>query len=228
MNYPLAFTNNSTIFANETNLSYFSTPRPLSAKIGGVLLPETFSRKKFPKNFPPKGRLTFCYIFGAKNYVLLGELFSIFMVRKIMRVKGTCRSANRGGSFCLLSIYQAGFQSPLLPESPALQKGIESGQKGAKVNIYLLDFVSPRDFRRQEGAKSKHIFGKWCWCVVSCAPLVVVSTSGICAGFRTCRTCHRLALVLWWCAPCLLSACLLCACGALHLNMALFRVLKGF
>ena len=112
MNYPLAFQNNSTIFAHETNLSYFSTPRPLSAKIGGVLLPETFSRKKFPKFFPPKGRLTFCYIFGAKNYVLLGELFSIFSVRKIMRVKGSCRSANGGGvPFCLLSIYQTG--SPL-------------------------------------------------------------------------------------------------------------------
>ena len=49
----------------------------------------------------------------------------------------------------------------------------------------------------------------WLWCVVSCAPLVVVSTGGICAGFRTC---HRSALVLWWCAPRLLSAFLLCAC----------------
>ena len=117
-----------------------------------------------------------CYMFGAKNYVLLGELFSVFSVRKIMRVRGTCRSANRGGggSFCLLSIYQAGFHSPLLPESPALQKSIESGQNRSKVNIYLLDFVSPREFRRPKGTKSKHIFGKWCWCVVSCAPLVVV------------------------------------------------------
>ena len=53
------------------------------------------------------------------------------------------------------------------------QKGIESGQKVAKVNIYLLDFVSPRDFRRQEGAKPKHIFEIWCECVWSCAPLVV-------------------------------------------------------
>ena len=80
-------------------------PRPLSAKIGGVLLPETFSRKKFPKIFPPKGRLTFCYIFGAKNYILLGELFSIFSVRKIMRVRGTCRSANRGGCPFLPTLY---------------------------------------------------------------------------------------------------------------------------
>ena len=49
------------------------------------------------------------------------------------------------------------------------------------------------------------------WGVV-CAPLVVVSTGGICAGFRTCQICRRLALVLWWCAPRLLPACLLCAC----------------
>ena len=144
MNYPLAFQNNSTIFAHETNLSYFSTPRPLSAKIGGVLLPETFSRKKFPKIFPPKGRLTFCYIFGAKNYVLLGELFSVFSVRKIMRVRGTCRSANRGGvSLFAYSIYQASFHSPLLPESsttPPGQKGIESGQNRSKMNKFLVCF----------------------------------------------------------------------------------------
>ena len=33
--------------------------------------------------------------------------------------------------------------------------------------------VFPRDFRRQEVSKSKHIFEMWLWCVVSCAPLVV-------------------------------------------------------
>ena len=72
--------------------------------------------------------------------------------------------------------------------------------------------VFPRDFRRPKGAKSKHIFEIWCECVWSCAPLVVVSTGGICAGFRTCQICRRLALVLWWCAPRLLSALLHCAC----------------
>ena len=143
MNYPLAFTNNSTIFAHETNLSYFSTSPPL-LKIGGFLLPETLSRKKFPKIFPPKGRLTFCCIFGAKNYVLLVELFSIFSVRKIMGVEGACRSANGGGvPFCMPSIYQAGFHLPLLPESsttPPGRKGIESGQNRSKMNKFLVCF----------------------------------------------------------------------------------------
>lgn len=141
MNYPLAFTNNSTIFANETNLSYFSTPRPLSAKIGGVLLPETFSRKKFPKIFPPKGRLTFCCIFGAKNYVLLGELFSVFSVRKIMRVRGTCRSANRGGWLFLPTLYISSRLS-FAPASGVLHHSTKS--KGHRV--------------RSKRGKSKHLF----------------------------------------------------------------------
>lgn len=133
MNYPLAFTNNSTIFAHETNLSYFSTSPPLH-KIGGVLLPETFSRKKFPKIFPPKGRLTFCCIFGAKNYVLLGELFSIFLVRKIMRVKGTCRSANRGGvALFAYSLYiKPAFIRPCFRSPPPLNKVKRASNQGKK------------------------------------------------------------------------------------------------
>ena len=49
---------------------------------------------------------------------------------------------------------------------------------------------------------------------------VVCSSGGVfhcvhwcrCAGVRGFRTCRRSALVLWWCAPCLLSALLHCAC----------------
>ena len=146
MNYPLAFTNNSTIFAHETNLSYFSTPRPLSSRLGAFFYPKHSPVKKFPKFFPPKGRLTFCCIFGAKNYVLLGELFSIFSVRKIMRVKGSCRSANGGGCPFLPTLYI----SNMLAFTPDYfrtlrhsqgQKGIESGQKVAKMNFFLIDFV---------------------------------------------------------------------------------------
>ena len=45
-----------------------------------------------------------------------------------------------GGSFCMLAIYQTGFHSLLLLDSsgtPQGQKGIESGQKVAKVNNFL-------------------------------------------------------------------------------------------
>ena len=103
--------------------------------------------------------MTFCFIFGAKNYVLLGELFSIFMVRKIMGVKGTCRSANRGGCPFLYALYIANrlsfaSVSRVLRHSQG-QKCIESGQKGSKVNIYLLAFVFSRDFRRPKRAKFK-------------------------------------------------------------------------
>ena len=61
----------------------------------------------------------------------------------------------------------------------------------------------------------------WWWC-----PLVQR-----CAGFRGFRTCHRLALVLWWCAPRLLPACLLCACRVAceYGSISRFKgVLRGF
>ena len=180
MNYPLAFTNNSTIFANETNLSYFSTPRPLSSRLGAFFYPKHSPVKNFRKFFQPK----------------VGELFSIFMVRKIMGVKGTCRSGNRGGcpSFMPFLHIAKGLPS-CLPSSSLVVNfqsiGANFQQKVAKVNIYLLDFVSPREFRRQQTAKSKHIFVMWLWCVVSCAPLVVVSTG--------CRRCAP-APSLWVCS----------------------------
>ena len=127
----------------------------------------------------------------------------------------------------MLSIYQTGIHSLLLPGSsstPQGQKGIESGQKVAKVNIYFLAFVFYRDFRRQERAKSKHIFEIWYWRAVSCAPFVVcfiVST--------WCRWCAP-APSLWVCSvplPCLLPSFLLCF-TALPFKYALFRVLRAF
>ena len=64
-----------------------------------------------------------------------------------------------GGWLFLPTLYissQLSFASaPWLPQPSQGQKSIESGQKVAKVNIYLLGFVSPREFRRQETAKFK-------------------------------------------------------------------------
>ena len=64
---------------------------------------------------------------------------------------------------------------------------------------------------------------------VSSCPLVQRSAGFRC--FRTCRTCHRSALVLWWCVPCLLPAFLLCLwCIALEYgSISRFKgVFRGF
>lgn len=107
-----------------------------------------------------------------------------------MGVKGTCRSANGGGCPFLYARYISSRLS-FAPASGLLrhsqgQKGIELGQKVAKVNIYFLAFVFSRDFRRQERAKSKHIFEIWYWRAVSCAPFVV---------------CFIVSTWCRWCAP---------------------------
>ena len=118
-------------------------PRPLSSRLGAFFYPKHSPVKIFRKFFQPK----------------VGELFSIFMARKIMGVKGSCRSANRGGCPLLYALYisnRLSFASASWLRQPSQgQKGIESGQKVAKVNIYLLGFVSPREFRRQQTAKFK-------------------------------------------------------------------------
>ena len=83
-------------------------------------------------------------------------------------------------------------------------------QKGRNTNIFLKYGVS--------------VCGRvllWWWC-----PLVQR-----CAGVRGFRTCHRSALVLWWCVPCLLSALLHCACrvACKYGSISRFKgVLRGF
>ena len=64
----------------------------------------------------------------------------------------------------------------------------------------------------------------WCWRVVSCAPLVVVFHRV--HWVQVVRSCsHSLGVFLPFALPLSLSC---FACGALHLNMALFRILRGF
>ena len=134
-----------------------------------------------------------------------------------MGVEGACRSANGGGvPFCMLSIYQAGFHLPLLPDSsgtPPGQKGIESGQKGSKVNEFLVCFGVFSGFSETTNGESEIYFGFGAFVVLlssSFVVAVVVSTCGRwwcppSAGGRL------LWLVLLSCrVPRLLSACLLC------------------
>ena len=74
-----------------------------------------------------------------------GELFSTFMARKIMGMRGTCRSANRGGCPFLyaLSAYSKG--ASVLPAFILFGRQFsayrgKTGQKGAKVIFYLVCF----------------------------------------------------------------------------------------
>ena len=156
-------------------LSYFSTPCPLSSRLGAFLSPETFSHKFFPKFFPIRPR----------------RLFAVFLVRKIMGVEGSCRSANGGGcpflhahhianrhfirllsrvrllcslllrhsfacyslSFALLEFsYSLSFPAPIVANFQPIRA--KRGKNRAKVNIYLIVFVLPSYFRRQQTAKT--------------------------------------------------------------------------
>ena len=97
------------------------------------------------------------------------------------------------------NIHQLRHRSGVLSRSITANFQPEGGKNGSKVNFFLLVFVLPRDFRRQQTAKSKHIFeieeGKRGVEVVGCLPFGVPT----CTGFRGLRTCRRLALVLSWC-----------------------------
>ena len=154
-------------------------PRPLSSRLGAFLYPETFSHKFFPKFFPIRPR----------------RLFSVFLVRKIMRMKGTCRFPNRGGVPCCLLPYIAGLL-PCIPFCPLCfpfassclssgQKASETGQNGAKVKLYLPAFVFSREFERPKEVKCKDIFEKVVqdvWQVVCCLPAFFVSIGAGGAG----------------------------------------------
>ena len=117
-----------------------------------------------------------------------------------MGVKGSCRSANRGGpSFmpfmhiakglpsCLPSFILCPESSAFIlsgcqisvhlgkhPASSSLSPAYHQGKTGQKWINFWGCLVFSRDFGRPKTAKSKHIFEIWCWCVVSCAPLAVV------------------------------------------------------
>lgn len=161
-----------------------------------------------------------------------GELFSTFLVRKIMGVEGTCRSANGGGCPFLQALYISN-RHLFTPSTPRVLHHSTISKRyrnRSKVNIYLLDFVSPPRIWRQRKAKSKHLFEKWVQsgCRFGAGGLPFGVSAGCrCQALRGFRTCLRLALVLWWCVPWLCP--LFCsALGASLANVALFGVLRAF
>ena len=174
-----------------------------------------------------------------------------------MGVEGSCRFPNGGGCPFLHAIYIANRRlfapcSRVLRHTerakawhsfafyslspPALHKGKsvsnqgESGKNRAKVNIYLLVFVSPRENRRLKTAKTK-IYFTFGGCRASrCGSLfgaVLVSTGGRWSDY----SCYfaDVSKIGQDSAGCSAFCPLYCfVFSALYLNMPLFCVLRGF
>ena len=150
------------------------------------------------------------------------------MARKIMGVDSFFHPKIGGGwLFYALSAYSKG--ASFLPAFILSGRQFSAyrckfSAKSGKVNNFLVRFGVSSEFSETKKGKSEIYFGFGAFVVLlssSFVVAVVVSTG--------CRWCAP-APSLWVCSvplPCLLS--LSCfACGALHLNMALFRILRGF
>ena len=117
-----------------------------------------------------------------------GELFSTFLVRKIMGVEGTCRSGNRGGCPLSYTHHIVGIPfCPLVFPFPAYHQGKKhqkQGKTGQKLYFIWCALVFSRENRRQQGAETYIYFTFGCRRASRCGSLfraVVVSTG---AGFR--------------------------------------------
>ena len=92
-----------------------------------------------------------------------GELFSTFLVRKIMRAKHSFCSPNRGGVSLVLCSLHIAKGLPFCLSHP-LRSSIFSlsgqifGKKGQKLDFIWCALVFSRCFARPKGAKSKYIF----------------------------------------------------------------------
>ena len=103
------------------------------------------------------------------------------------------------------------------------QKGIESGQKVAKVNFSLVCFGVFSGILETKNGKSEIYFGFGAFVVLLSSSFVVVVV--VSTGWRVVGSCGSSCFRAVFPAFCPLVC---FACGALHLNMALFRVLRAF
>ena len=83
-----------------------------------------------------------------------------------MGIKGTYRSANRGGCPLSCAHYIAGIPfCPLVFPFPAYHQGKKhqkQGKTGQKLEFIWCALVFSREFAIPEVAKSKDIFERWC------------------------------------------------------------------
>lgn len=168
-----------------------------------------------------------------------GELFSTFMARKIMGVKGTCRSANGGGvpSFMLPFIIAKGLPS-CLPSSSLVVNfqaiGANFQQNGAKVRFFLvcLGVFSGKSETKKGKNKNLFCFRGFCGAafILFCGGGGGVHWWQVVGLFEASGPAEMPALVLWWCFPafCPLCCFALGALLAIASKYALFRVFRAF
>ena len=132
---------------------------------------------------------------------------------------------------CFLLLEFSYSMSPALLESsstPQGQKGIETGQKGAKVNKFLVCFGVFSGKSETKNGKNKEIF--YFWGFRGAAFILFYGGGGRVHWWQVVQGAGAF-VVLSWCvpslSPCLLSLCCVCF-PASALKYALFRVLRAF
>ena len=158
-------------------------PRPLSTRLGAFFYPETFSCKFFPKFFPPKGRRTFFYFYGAKNY----------------GGKGLFSPQNRGGCPSFMPFLHIAKGLPSCRPSSSLVVnfqpiGANFRQKGSKVNEFLGVLGVFSGFSETKNGKSEIYFGFGAFVVLLSSSFVVAVVES-----TECRWCAP-APSLWVCS----------------------------
>ena len=141
-----------------STLSYFSVSPPFY-KIGGFLFPPKHFPTNFFRNFFQSDQGDFFLYFWCEKLCFLGANFFLLLWReKLWGLKALVAPQMGGGvPFRMLSTQQGSLhffqllRVPFLPSSWQIFR--QSGQKGAKVNFFLLALVFSRENRRPKGAK---------------------------------------------------------------------------
>ena len=211
-------------------------------KIGGFPFPPKHFLANFFRNFFPKGRLTFCCIFGAENYVFLGRTFFYFYSAKNYGGKGRFSLSKWGGGVlcCMLSIIARSLYSactPLLTAISSLlrhttrtKRASNLGKKGQNL-IFICLILSHLGDLGDNKRQNTNIFLK-CGvggALLDCFRCGVPSCLPV-AGGQAFEACPLLS----WCVPSLSSALSLCLCcvmleyGSISRFKVVFGVVYGF
>ena len=155
-------------------LSYFSTPCPLSSRLGAFSFPRDIFPQIFSEIFSNLAKATFCWIFGAKNYG--GR-------RHLSLPKWGGVSLFVGSLYIVTGFYPLRHsRSP--PSLHKDKKASNQVKKGQKWNFSWLFLSTPRNFGDNERQKPniflKRGFKVGAGCGSACLPFGV-STGGRCA-----------------------------------------------